>query len=276
MHPYPAGPAASPGVLPSATIGARMNLPLLDHLIFLTDDLVRLSVAWQDAGFTVQDRADEKPGSTVSRFVVFPDGSYVQLAAFRAASSMASNRLGPVMAAGGGWADYSFRVEDLDAAAKRASTSGVALGAVHEVGNSIAAAGSWSLRLLLAGRGAAGDDALPFLVQDVARRDLRVPTGAAHANGAQGIAGISVGAVSPADTAARFRGLLGCASGRDGDTATEAMVGACRVAFGPLVSAGAIEGPLAVGVRCPAGSRNRQVELPGRPGSVLVLEPDAG
>lgn len=253
-----------------------MNLPCLDHLIFLTDDLVGLSVAWQDAGFTVQDRADETQGSTASRFVVFPDGSYVQLAAFRAASSIASNRLGPVMAAGGGWADYSFRVDDLDAAAMRASSSGVTLGAVHEVGNRIAAAGSWSLRLLLAGRGAGGDDALPFLVQDIARRDLRVPMGATHANGARGIAGITVAAVSPADTAARFRSLLGCAAGRDGDTVTEGVVGACRVAFRPLEAAGAIEGPLAVSVRCPAGSRDRPVVLPGRPGSVLVLEPGAG
>lgn len=253
-----------------------MTFPRPDHLIFLAHDLDEALDAWRGAGFTVQDRADEKPGSTISRFVVFPDGSYVQIAAFRSVTSIASNRLGPVMAAGGGWADYSFAVDDLDAASRRAAGAGVVLGAVHEVGNSIAGAGPWSLRLLLAGRGASGDDALPFLIQDVGGRELRVPAGAVHANGALGLAGISVATTSPAASAVRLRALVGCASNLSSRPGTIVKIGACAVEFSPLPSDGGIPGPFAVAVQCRNATRPLVLELPGRDGTIVTLLPAVG
>ena len=251
-----------------------MTRTRLDHLIFLADDLDRVSAMLVDAGFVVRDRADEKPGSTVSRFVVFPDGSYVQVAAFRSRDSIASNRLGPVMAAGGGWADYSFAVEDLDAAARRAAEAGVVLGAVHEVGNTVTQAGPWSLRLLLAGRGAAGDDALPFLVQDVSGRDVRVPTVAAHPNGACGIASITVVSATPAESAARCRMLAGCGPDLSGGPATEVLVGSCRISFVPMTGPEAIAGPLSVTISAVSSRRSLRLDGRGRPGTGLSVVPD--
>lgn len=250
-----------------------MNRTRLDHLILLTDDLDRMSAMLADAGFIVRERADEKPGSTVSRFVVFPDGSYVQVAAFRSRESIATNRLGPVMAAGGGWADYAFAVEDLDTTAVHAANVGVTLGPVHEVGNTVADAGSWRLRLLLAGRGAAGDDALPFLVQDVSGRSVRVPPAAVHPNGALGIASITVASPTPAESAARCRALAGCMPGPPGEPGTDVLAGSCRIAFVPLAGPRAIAGPLSVTVRAETGSKPLRLVGLGRPGSGLVLAP---
>jgi hypothetical protein len=210
-----------------------MSLPRVDHLILLVEDLDRASADIAALGFTVQERADTKHGTTRFRFVTFEDGSYILITAFTSREAAAGHRLGPVLAEGEGWADYSFAVADLDEAAARATTGGTVLGSVHDVRNVVASGKEWALRLLVAGHGASGDDALPFLIQDVVGRDVRIPAAVPHANGAIGVAEIRVSAPDPAATASRLAALVGVSVATAADGGFSLHVGSCTVTVLP-------------------------------------------
>lgn len=187
---------------------SALALPALDHVVLLVRDLDRAADEMRSAGFTVLRRADtkEKPGSTF-RFVSFPDGSYLLLNAF-SEDALSRHRLGPVLREREGWGDWSVCVADLDAAVDRAAAAGIPVGPENSVTNFLSTGEPWSLRLLVSGRGSKGDPALPFLVQDTQGRSARIPGPSVHANGATGIAGVTLAADDPAATAARLAALL--------------------------------------------------------------------
>jgi catechol 2,3-dioxygenase-like lactoylglutathione lyase family enzyme len=163
-----------------------------DHLVLLVKDLDVAVRDFESLGFTVSERADTAHGSTVFRFISFADGSYILLTAFTSGEAMAGHRLGPVLESGEGWADYSFVVPDAHAAGKGMAAHGFPVAGPVAVSNVLADGRRWSLDLLMTGRGAAGDPALPFLVSDREGRNARIPAAPAHANGATGISGVRV------------------------------------------------------------------------------------
>lgn len=168
-----------------------------DHLVLLVNDLDVAARDFTELGFTVLERADTTHGSTIFRFVSFGDGSYILLTAFTSAEGAKGHRLGPVMDSGEGWADYSFVVPDAAAAAAELADKGfVAKGPVR-VSNVLTGGERWGLDLLMTGRGAGGNVALPFLVSDVEGRSHRIPGPSSHANGATGIRSITVSTDDP-------------------------------------------------------------------------------
>lgn len=168
-----------------------------DHLVLLVHDLDIAARDFAALGFTVLERADTSHGSTRFRFIPFADGSYILLTAFASDDARAGHRLGPVLDAGEGWADYSFVVPDAGAAAEGFAKAGLAARGPVRVANVLAGGGRWALDLLMTGRGAGGDMALPFLVSDVEGRDYRIPGPVRHANGATGIARVAVSTADP-------------------------------------------------------------------------------
>lgn len=190
----------------------QLVLPAIDHIVALVHDLDRATQDMQSAGFTVLSRADraEKPGSRF-RFTSFEDDSYILLNAF-SPEAMASHRLGSLLRESQGWGDWSIVVPSLDAVMARAKAEGITLGSVNEVKNVLATGESWGLRLLVSGRGSNGDPALPFIVEDTQGRRARIPGPSAHANGARGIAGVTVAADNPLATARRLAALLDLAA----------------------------------------------------------------
>jgi hypothetical protein len=184
-------------------------LPRIDHVILHVHDAEAASRDMAAAGFVVQRRADrESKGGASYRFVSFADGSYILLTAFTPAGA-AAHRLSAILAEGEGWAEYGVVVPGLDAAIAAGRQAGIVLGAVHDVRNVVASGEAWALRLLVAGRGAGGDDALPFLIEDIAGRAVRIPPPVAHPNGARGIAGLTVAAADPGRTARALAVLTG-------------------------------------------------------------------
>lgn len=185
-----------------------VSLPFVDHVVLLVHDLEQAAADMEAAGFTVLQRADtaEKPGSTF-RFVSFADGSYVLLNAF-SDENLEKHRLGPLLKARQGWADWSFVVDDLDAAIARAEAAAIPLGPLNAVKNTLATGEAWGLRLLVSGRGSPGDVALPFLVEDVEGRHARIPGPSSHANGASGIAEVTIASDNPVGSARRLAILL--------------------------------------------------------------------
>lgn len=173
-----------------------MNITF-DHLVLLVNDLEVAARDFAALGFTVIDRADTSHGSTVFKFVSFADGSYILLTAFTREQGKMGHRLGPVMDEGEGWADYSFVVPDATAANTTLGAAGFSVKGPVSVSNVLAGGESWGLDLLMTGRGAGGDVALPFLVSDVEGREHRIPGPSTHANGAKGIRSVAVSSDDP-------------------------------------------------------------------------------
>lgn len=179
----------------------------IDHLVLLVNDLDAASRDFAALGFTVLERADTSHGATIFRFVAFADGSYLLLTAFTSEAGRQAHRLGPVMEAGEGWADYSFTVADAHATAAALQAAGHPTRGPVSVSNLLAGGEAWGLNLVMTGRGAGGDVALPFVVSDVEGRSHRIPGPLPHANGAQGIRSIAVTTAAPEQVAATLAAI---------------------------------------------------------------------
>lgn len=213
-----------------------------DHVVLLVHDLDEAAADFEALGFTVLERADlnASHGSTVFRFVSLEDGSYILLTAFSSPQAMAAHRLGPVLQAGEGHADWSFTVPDATALGTRLKDAGFPVGGPVVVSNVVEGGHEWGLDLLMLGRGAGGDVALPFLVSDNQGREHRIPGPSAHANGASAMVGIRL---SSDDVDAVVKTLVAI-GGRDVGTSPD-NDGDRRIDFGATwidVATGDIEG----------------------------------
>jgi hypothetical protein len=164
----------------------------LDHVVLVVLDLTAAVADHRERGFTVTPGGEHAGGLTHNALVGFQDGSYLELIAFHdLAAAHGQHSWAPVAERGGGWADFALSSDDLrqDVAALsdlvarppedggRARPDGVAI--------------AWRVARL--------HKPLPFLIQDVTARELRVPGGdaAKHANGTTGVASIIIGATDP-------------------------------------------------------------------------------
>jgi catechol 2,3-dioxygenase-like lactoylglutathione lyase family enzyme len=209
-----------------------------DHLVLLTADLDQAVEDFRSLGFTVTARADTSHGSTAFRFISFADGSYVLLTAFTSADAATKHRLGPVMAAGGGWADYSLVVPSAAAVGATLAAKGLPVAGPVEVANVLAGGERWGLDLLMTGRGAGGDPALPFLVSDREGRRHRIPGPSDHANGATGIVSVAVASADPARAAAALAAMGGEAVPAAAPGEQAVRFGAGRVDVRPVAPGG--------------------------------------
>ena len=180
-----------------------------DHLIVLIHDLESAVRDFEMLGFTVQRRNDSAEGAMRNRFICFADGSYLLLSAFADPDQAQRHRLAPFFAKGEGWADYSFVVDDIAGAASRLVSAGLPTRGPVKVADTLATGEDWALDLLMAGAGSGGDGALPFLVEDTAGRNKRIPAALPHANGATGIAGLRIAAQSAPKVVAAFEAIAG-------------------------------------------------------------------
>ena len=161
----------------------------LDHVVLVVLDLERAVEEHRARGFTVMPGGVHAGGLTHNALVGLPDGSYLELIAFiDLAAARGKHSWAPVAERGGGWADFALLSIELrqDAAAlgdlvTRAPEDG---GRTRPDGVAIA----WRVARLVS--------PLPFLIEDVTARDLRVPSGDAafHANRVSGVERVIVGA----------------------------------------------------------------------------------
>jgi len=181
----------------------------LDHVVILVNDLDAAARQWSNDGFTVTPGGAHADGLTHNALICFADGSYIELLAFRTAAPTAHRweRLrrfpGPI--------DYAVAVSDLSTFAQRVIERGLRYSPVTEGGRqrpdgiTIRWRSSWP---------PPDAEGLPFLIEDLTPRELRVPAGdnRRHANGARGIAELTL-IVNDLDRAARdLTILLGAAS----------------------------------------------------------------
>ena len=164
----------------------------LDHVVLVVLDLERAAAEWRTRGFTVTPGGEHAGGLTHNALVAFADGSYVELIAFHdVAAARGKHQWQPVAERGGGWADFALLSDDL---ATDAKTLGALVSKPPEDGGRTRPDG-----VAIKWRTARLAPPLPFLIEDVTDRELRVPRGtaAAHKNGTAGIVRVVVGSTDP-------------------------------------------------------------------------------
>jgi hypothetical protein len=251
----------------------------IDHIVILVDNLDRAQAEYATVGFTVVPGGEHAGGLTHNALVAFADGSYLELLAFRRPlAELASGMSLPpgglsrlterwiARAAGGpGLLDFALLPTALAADLAAARARGLALegprpgGRRRPDGQEVA----WEL-----GIPAAPD--LPFLCADVTPRDLRVPTGAAreHANGARGVAGITVAVPALVAAVAHYTALLDATPTGDDAAAPGAaratfLLGAAEIT---LLAPAGLDDPLPAYLAA-GGARPYTLQLLARPGA---------
>ncbi|MGH2490432.1 MAG: VOC family protein [Candidatus Limnocylindria bacterium] len=171
----------------------------LDHVVLVVLDLAEAVADHRARGFTVTPGGEHAGGLTHNALVGFQDGSYLELIAFHdLAAARGKHSWAPVAERGGGWADFALLSNDLfqDVAAL-----GELVARAPEDGGRTRPDG-----LAIAWRVARLQKPLPFLIEDLTARELRVPGGdaAVHANGTVGVDGIVLGATDPSRAGAGY------------------------------------------------------------------------
>jgi len=165
----------------------------LDHVVLVVLDLPAAVRDHRERGFTVTPGGEHAGGLTHNALVGFQDGSYVELIAFHdLAAARDKHSWAPVAERGGGWADFALHSDDLRA---DAAALGELVARPPEDGGRTRPDG-----VALAWRVVRLRKPLPFLIEDLTARELRVPSGdaAKHANGITGVAKVVLGARDPA------------------------------------------------------------------------------
>jgi hypothetical protein len=173
----------------------------LDHVVLVARDLNTTIADHRRRGFTVTPGGQHADGVTHNALVAFADGSYLELVAFRDLDRALTHRWWKFAADGGGLADFALLSDDL---AADCAALGELVKTPPKDGGRIRPDGvelKWRTAVLRA--------PLPFVIEDITSRDLRVPAGAAaeHANGATGIASVVIGAVDISDAEWRYAAL---------------------------------------------------------------------
>lgn len=171
----------------------------IDHVIFVVLDLAAAVAEHRERGFTVTPGGEHVGGLTHNALVGFQDGSYLELIAFHdLAAAHGKHGWAPIAERGGGWADFAllssnFR-HDVAALSDLVARPPEEGGRLRPDGIAIA----WRLARL--------QEPLPFIIEDLTARELRVPGGdaAKHANKTTGVASIVLGATNPALVTERY------------------------------------------------------------------------
>ncbi|WP_285413775.1 VOC family protein [Variovorax sp. efr-133-TYG-130] len=181
-------------------------MPLkLDHIVIAVHDLERTIADYGALGFHVLRGGDHPGRATHNALVVFGDGSYFELIAWRQASP--GERWWQLLRKHGeGIVDFALLPRDTAATVADAKARGLLLegpldgGRVRPDGERL----RWQTA-----RAPSAD--LPFLCGDLTPRALRVPEGEVrvHANGALGVASLAIAVRDLDATLARYRALLG-------------------------------------------------------------------
>ena len=232
-------------------------LTRLDHLVILVSDLDLAAADYGRLGFAVTPGGEHADGLTRNAVVPFGDGSYFELVSFLDPEDSTDNVWGwRGFLPREGLIDYCVASDDLESDVRRLESLGFGVDGPDDGGRRLPDGVEirWrSARMRQEGR------LLPFLIEDLAPRELRVPGGTAaeHPNGATAVARLEISAPDVGEAATSLAMLVETPD----DTGTSVRLGACVLS--PVATEkedAAVPGPLAV-------------ELVGEGGTSQELDP---
>lgn len=171
----------------------------IDHIVIMVSDLEQAAREWGDLGFTVVP-GGKHPRGTHNALITFEDGAYLELIAFWEPDYDA-HKWHRFKDSGIGLIDHALGSSDLAREVAAVTARGVAYDGPHPGARSRPDGVELAWRTAQpAGR---DDHALPFLIDDVTDRALRVPGGdqARHKNGVRGVDSLQI-VVEDVDAAA--------------------------------------------------------------------------
>ncbi len=193
----------------------------IDHVVVVVERLEEAIRDYTEVGFTVTPGGTHADGKTHNALIAFADGSYIELLAFLDREHSFDHPWGHRLAEGEGIEDFAVLSGDLDVDVARIRADGARIGL--EVGQPVDGGRRrpdgqelrWRSTRFLQGK---GDAAMPFIIQDVTARGLRVPGGAAteHRLPVAGVAGVTVAVRDLGASSERYAALMG-ASGMEGE-----------------------------------------------------------
>ncbi len=193
----------------------------LDHIVILVTDLARASADYADLGFTVTPGGAHTSGATHNALITFADGTYFELIAFTDLAKAPSHRWGAQIAQGEGFIDFALLSDDLAAESIVRHPGVVPTNGPIEMGRLRPDDQRIDWRIISL---SATQSALPFVIEDVTPRPLRVPDGAAmrHRLPVTHVAGVTVVVKDLAAVTTAYQALLG----ERGEETREAIAGA--------------------------------------------------
>jgi catechol 2,3-dioxygenase-like lactoylglutathione lyase family enzyme len=199
-------------------------LTRLDHVVILVGDLDRAVRGYEELGFTVTPGGEHADGLTRNALVPFADGSYLELVAFVDPDDPRDNVWGwrAFLPFSGGLIDYCAASDDLEADVRRLEEGGLGVDGPADGGRRLPDGTEirWRVaRIRQDGR------LLPFLIEDLTPRELRVPGDPAtrHPNGAAGISRLEIAAPDAEEAASSLAALIGVPE----DAGTSVHLGDC-------------------------------------------------
>jgi catechol 2,3-dioxygenase-like lactoylglutathione lyase family enzyme len=180
----------------------------IDHIVILVPNLANGIRDYEGLGFTVVP-GGEHPGGTHNALIAFADGAYIELIAFQDPNAT-GHRWHQFLATGGGLVDFALGTTDLAAEVARLNpTDSEYADFSYRIADG---ARTRPDGVQIQWRSASGLQAgqLPFLIEDVTPRGLRVPSGTDihHANTVTGVLSITVAVRDLATAQQRFGQLL--------------------------------------------------------------------
>ncbi len=185
----------------------------IDHVVVAVNDLQQTIKDYEQLGFTVTIGGDHAHRGSHNALIVFQDGSYIELIAFKHEPPVKDNDWWDVLQTGEGLVDAAVISAGLVDESARLREAGLDVadpfqGGRHRPdGVEIA----WRLARIATDNGVR----LPFVIEDVTPHDLRVPGGplAEHANGTTGIASVTFGVPSRDAATPAYTALFGKPTG---------------------------------------------------------------
>src|SRR4051794_5578021 len=176
----------------------------IDHIVILVDELEAAIAVYRSLGFTVTP-GGKHPRGTHNALVSFQDGSYFELIAFWEPTD-ASQAFHRHRAIGPGIISFALAADGLEETVAAIRAHGLPYGdprpGARQRLDGVEIA--WKMAFLPNDEGP-----LPFLIEDVTNRSLRVPGGEAteHSNGATGISRLIIAVDDLTTAIGLFAGL---------------------------------------------------------------------
>jgi hypothetical protein len=167
---------------------------MIDHIVIVDRDLDTMVRQAESLGFTVVPGGEHAGGMTHNALIAFADGSYIELIAFIDPEQRSTHRWWPRLWKGGGLVDFALLCGDLEAEVAEIQQRGLDLPEPVENGRLRPDGQRLDWRQCFPQQ-VVGENGLPFLIEDVTPRSLRVPhepEQVTHRNGVIGIAGMTL------------------------------------------------------------------------------------